>query len=72
MKRKPVSGVTPVLYFIAAGLWLITVCIDLSDGAAADWLTVLRCFTFLVSLAAGVVNLRRYRRDKNDKQESEH
>ncbi|MGM9662997.1 MAG: hypothetical protein ACI3WR_07915 [Oscillospiraceae bacterium] len=49
-----------ILWFFAAGLWLINFCISLqSEGAS--FITGLKFCNIWLSLAAGIVNARRYK-----------
>lgn len=62
-QRKPTPLITPVLWFITTGLWTITFCRNLSRNGVSG-LLYLQGATVLVSLAAALMNLYRYRRDR--------
>ena len=61
-QRKPTPLITPILWFITAGLWTITFCRNFSRNGTSG-LLLLQAATVLVSLAAALTNLHRYRRD---------
>ena len=63
-QRKAVPHFVPVLWFITTLLWTITFCRNLSHNGTSGSL-LLQAATVLVSLAAALVNLHRYRRDRN-------
>lgn len=62
-QRKPTPLVVPVLWFITSGLWTVTFCRNLSHGGDSGPL-LLQAATVTVSLAAALINLYRYRRDR--------
>ena len=62
-QRKPTPLITPVLWFITTGLWTITFCRNLSHGGNSGSL-LLQAATVLVSLAAALMNLHRWHRDR--------
>ena len=50
------------LWFVTSGMWCITFLGNLSAGREPTWLLVVQFLNILVSLGAGVVNARRYKK----------
>jgi len=50
-----------LLWFFTSGMWLITCCVNLSAGRR-DWVAVVQFLNILLTLSAGIVNRRRYKR----------
>lgn len=62
-QRNPTPLVVPVLWFLTTLLWTVTFCRNLSHGGSSG-LLLLQAATVLASLAAALMNLHRYRRDR--------
>ena len=51
-----------ILWFYTAGTWLITFCWNIFHNAASDFIIIVQFLNIILSLAAGIVNARRYKR----------
>ncbi len=54
-----------LLWFITAGMWLLTFCGHFFYHKTLDWIAVMQFFNIFLSLAAGFVNKKRYRNRRN-------
>lgn len=66
MKNKKIFIIVPILWFISAGFWCITLCGDLIEGSAPTGLIIMHILCIVASLAAAIVNLIRYKKMKNE------
>ena len=58
-----------LLWFVTAGMWTITFLSNLSSRSVVSvegWVLVIQFLNIWVSLAAGVVNARRYRKKQQE------
>ncbi len=65
MKSKKTPVIVPILWFVATILYTITFAGNASRYGIANGLVILQGATVLVSLAAAIVNLIRYRKTKD-------
>ena len=64
-QKKNTPLIVPVLWFITTGLWTITCSMNLLHFSLSEGIVGLHGFMVLVSLAAAIVNLRRYKQTKD-------
>lgn len=63
-QKKKTPLIVPVLWFITTGLWTITFSINLIHFSLSEGIVLLQGIVVLTSLAAAIVNLRRYKQTK--------
>lgn len=66
MKTKKVSVIVPILYTFTTVVWIITFSRNLEAYGLSDALVILQGATVLVSFAAAIVNLIRYKKAKRN------
>ena len=64
-KRTPLF--VPVLWFFVSIIWAYTFGMSLSTGRAGFGMLALQAVTVIVSFAAGVLNTRRYLKNRKKK-----
>lgn len=55
-----------LLWFYTAAMWLIVFCYNFFDSTTRDFFTLLQFLNIWVSLGAGIVNARRYRKKQQE------
>lgn len=66
MKRKKKTPlIVPILWFITTGLWTITFSMNLLRFSLSEGIVRLQGIVVLTSLAAAIINLRRYKQTKD-------
>jgi len=56
------------LWYYTAAMWLITFCGNLPRREELGWVIVVQFLNIIVSLGAGVVNARRYKKKHRDEE----
>ncbi len=65
-KKKKMPLYVPILWFICFGLWSVNFALRLSSPYTGEGTLVLTALAGLAALAAALVNLWRWKRDKDD------
>lgn len=66
MKVKKALLLSAILWFAVTAAWTAIIAIRWSFAPEPDWLYALQALVALLSLAAGVINLVRWRQTKKD------
>lgn len=66
MRKKKLELFAALIWFFCTFCWGGMLCADFILGLTKEYLIVLHGLTFVMSLAAAVVNLMRYRRDRDE------
>ena len=73
MEHKNNKEKTPlilaILWMISTIMWIVIVCINISDGNSPFFLTALQCAAAIAFGAAAAANFIRYKRGRDDKSE---
>ncbi len=56
-----------LLWFVTAAMWTVTFCANAFSGHSLDWVMTLQFLNIFVSIAAGIVNAKRYRKKLEEK-----
>lgn len=51
-----------ILWFITSGMWTIIFCRNFFFDGMREWITVIQFLNIGVSFAAGIVNVKRYKK----------
>ena len=51
-----------LLWFVTAAMWTVTFCANAFSGYSLDWVMTLQFLIIFVSIEAGIVNAKRYRK----------
>ena len=66
MENKKIFIIVPILWFVSAGVWFVTFCMDLYKGTTPTGLVLMHVLCVAASLAAAIVNLIRYKKMKKE------